>query len=925
MSISIRTPNQPKFTTQWMGDLTDWSVTSIPLDSGDPFTNRTALEGRFPWAVLTGGNPTNLWILTAQSHASASDQGWTSAVKDVLTVQDGISPPDIYSPTISNVSVIPSVGPIGTLFTISVDAFDPSGITSVIAHIQQPDEIDRASIPLTDPDNDGTYTGSWDSSGENVGPYVIDIIAKDTLNNSGEDDNTAAFSVTKILSSITCSVSPLTLLLGDGVTVTGSLDPLLTGKTITLTFTRPDGSTFTRTVSTTLGAYSDSFTPDMVGVWSVFARWEGDASHEDASSGSAAFTVHVPPEASFTYSPSTDLSIFTLISFSDTSTDLDGTVLSWTWDFGDNTTSDTQTPTHMYADKGSYVVTLTVTDNDGYVDNSSQSIIITNLPPTAAFTYSPDLPVVDQDITFTDLSEDPEGKTLIYLWNFGDNATSTTQHPSHQYSDYGTYTVTLTVTDDESATDTHSITFTVKLSSSIQSSVLPFIITVGDSVTVSGSLTPSFEGTGIQLAYNMPGGPTFIKTTTTDSIYAGTSNLATFAVLNISTTLSCSASPDLLILGDEVTVTGSLSPTLIGKPIDLLYLKPDSSTLLITVLTDSSGNYTHTFVPNMFGNWSITATWLGEAKYDAAFNTSAAFTVHVLPEASFTYSPSTDVSIFTLISFSDTSTDLDGTILSWLWDFGDETTSSDQNPIHMYTDADDYNITLTVTENDGYTNMTSHLITIHETTIIPTSINCSVSLFAVPVGGSPTIPSGVPPGSVITVSGAISLPISNTTVTLTYTKPDGSTFTRTVTTTLGAYNDTVTPDMVGTWSVSSSWEGQSVLLGASSSLESFTVGSITCSVLASEIPFGSSITVTGTINTALSDIPITLTYTAPNGSAFTRIATTTLGDYTDIHIPTVNGSWTVFATWTGDATHIGASSLPQSFMVKKYGCLIATA
>jgi PKD repeat protein len=396
-------------------------------------------------------------------------------------------------------------------------------------------------------------------------------------------------------------------------------------------------------------------------------------------------------------------------------------------------------------------------------------------------------------------------------------------------------------------------------------------------------------------------------------------------VLNISTTLSCSASPDLLILGDEVTVTGSLSPTLIGKPIDLLYLKPDSSTLLITVLTDSSGNYTHTFVPNMFGNWSITATWLGEAKYDAAFNTSAAFTVHVLPEASFTYSPSTDVSIFTLISFSDTSTDLDGTILSWLWDFGDETTSSDQNPIHMYTDADDYNITLTVTENDGYTNMTSHLITIHETTIIPTSINCSVSLFAVPVGGSPTIPSGVPPGSVITVSGAISLPISNTTVTLTYTKPDGSTFTRTVTTTLGAYNDTVTPDMVGTWSVSSSWEGQSVLLGASSSLESFTVGSITCSVLASEIPFGSSITVTGTINTALSDIPITLTYTAPNGSAFTRIATTTLGDYTDIHIPTVNGSWTVFATWTGDATHIGASSLPQSFMVKKYGCLIATA
>jgi PKD repeat protein len=993
MSISIRTPNQPKFVIQWTGDLTDWSVTSIPIDSGDPFTNRTVLEGRFPWSVLTGGNPTNLWILTAQSHASASDQGWTSAVKDVIPVQDGISPPDIYSPAISNVSVIPSVGPIGTLFTINVDAFDPSGITSVIANIQQPDEIDRASILLIDPDSDGTYTGSWDSSGENVGPYVIDIIAKDTLNNSGEDDNTAAFSVTKISSSITCSVSPLTLILGEGVTVSGTLDPLLSGKTITLNFTRPDGSTFTRTVTAILGEYSDLYTPDMVGTWGVFASWDGDASHEDASSSPTAFsvtkisssitcsvspltlilgeevtvmggldpllsdkvitltftrpdgsvftrsvvttfgaysdtftpdfvgswsvsawwagdashedalslpvafTVHVAPEASFTYAPSTNLSIFTLINFSDTSMDLDGSIVSWLWDFGDTSNSSDPNPTHMYDDKGIYIVTLTVSDNDGYVDNSSQSIIITNLPPTANFTYSPDMPVVGQDIIFTDLSEDPEGKILTYSWNFGDATTSTDKHPHHAYAAYGTYTVTLIVTDDESATDTHSTTYTVKLSSSISCSASPFIFTVGNSVTVSGVLDPSFEGEGIRLAYNMPGGPTFIKTTTTGSdgsfnntytpdatgpwsvvaswngnlIYAGTSSLATFLVSNISTSLSCSVSPDISILGDEVTVTGSLNPKLVGKPIDLLYIRPDSSTLQTSVLTDLSGNYTHTFIPDMFGNWSIAANWIGEATYDAASNSSAAFTVHVAPVASFTYAPSTNLTVFTLITFSDTSTDLDGTLLSWLWDFGDDTTSNTQNPIHMYEVADDYNLTLTVTENDGYTNMTSHLITIHETTIVPTSITCSVSLFAVPVGGSPTIPSGVPPGSLITVSGAISLPISNTTVTLTYTKPDGSTFTRTVSTTLGEYNDTFTPDMVGTWSVSSSWEGQAIILGASSSLQSFTISSITCSVLASEIPFGSSITVSGTINTALSDVPITLTYTTPNGSMFTMV------------------------------------------------------
>lgn len=173
-------------------------------------------------------------------------------------------------------------------------------------------------------------------------------------------------------------------------------------------------------------------------------------------------TVKAPPEASFTYSPTMDLSILVNINFEDTSTDLDGTITSWSWDFGDGVTSSDQNPAHKYGDKGTYTVELEVTDNDGYTDKTTQTITILNLAPTAGFTYSPESPTEGQDVSFTDHSEDPEGKTLSYSWDFDDGSVSTDRNPSHKYENSGTYIVKLTVTDDEGAKDTASETIEVK-------------------------------------------------------------------------------------------------------------------------------------------------------------------------------------------------------------------------------------------------------------------------------------------------------------------------------------------------------------------------------------------------------------------------------------------------------------------------------
>ena len=94
------------------------------------------------------------------------------------------------------------------------------------------------------------------------------------------------------------------------------------------------------------------------------------------------------------------------------------------------------------------------------------------------------------------------------------------------------------------------------------------------------------------------------------------------------------------------------------------------------------------------------------------------------PMASFNFSPP-DPSIFDTVQFADTSTDPANLGLqTWEWDFGDGTTSQDQNPNHQYAADGDYTVSLTVTSIDGRTASTSQTVPVrtHDVAITKFSV-----------------------------------------------------------------------------------------------------------------------------------------------------------------------------------------------------------
>ncbi|HQP81638.1 MAG TPA: PKD domain-containing protein, partial [Methanoregulaceae archaeon] len=239
----------------------------------------------------------------------------------------------------------------------------------------------------------------------------------------------------------TLMVSPLSGKAGSLVTATGSsfyYDEKSASR-ITLFF---NGIEITRDIPMTRSGTMGSFTASFIipadtapGSYTVRAESQADGAETP-------FTVtNLAPRALIDATPPSGKAPLSVHFNGSRSYDEDGSIRSYSWNFGDSKSATGPAADHTFSQPGEYRVILTVTDNQGSLGTSSFIIRTDNTPPIADArgtpASGPDPLTVNFDGTF---SHDPDGKIRSFSWDFGDGSGEQTSSTSHQYRDPGSYT-----------------------------------------------------------------------------------------------------------------------------------------------------------------------------------------------------------------------------------------------------------------------------------------------------------------------------------------------------------------------------------------------------------------------------------------------------------------------------------------------------
>ena len=241
------------------------------------------------------------------------------------------------------------------------------------------------------------------------------------------------------------------------------------------------------------------------------------------------------PIADFAFMPASPIA-GDAIQFDGTlSGDFDGDIVSYAWDFDGDATTDATGPiaTYVFPEAGTFNVSLTVTDNSGNTDTVSVSIEIGgesdgkagDAPavglPVAGFRQSPAEPIAGELALFNGTSSlDPGGQIVDFAWDFDSDgqADSTAPLAEHTFAEAGTFTVSLTVTDNDGNVDTIAAMITVlpppadedSGPSSFQPPVADFAYmpaspNAGDAVLFNGTFSTDFDGDIVSFAWDFDG------------------------------------------------------------------------------------------------------------------------------------------------------------------------------------------------------------------------------------------------------------------------------------------------------------------------------------------------------------------------------------------------------------------------------------
>ncbi len=164
-----------------------------------------------------------------------------------------------------------------------------------------------------------------------------------------------------------------------------------------------------------------------------------------------------PPSAEFI----ADCDALSCIFDGGSSSDPDGSITSWGWQIDGEETTGVSTE-HTFVEAGEFEVVLTVMDDEGASQSGTEMVSVTvpNEKPQAKFSTA----CVENACTFNaGASSDNDGSIVDWAWNFGDGSSASDKSVEHSYAKAGSYSVSLTVTDDDQATDSSAHTVTLSM------------------------------------------------------------------------------------------------------------------------------------------------------------------------------------------------------------------------------------------------------------------------------------------------------------------------------------------------------------------------------------------------------------------------------------------------------------------------------
>ncbi len=578
----------------------------------------------------------------------------------------------------------------------------------------------------TDPD--GTITSyTWDFGDGTTG---IGVLTSHTWASAGtytvmltvedNDGSTATTTATKIIISPVFepafTESATTTLTLSGITFDASNSQDNTGTITLYQWDFGDDSPFVIGQVTVDHAYTKA------GTYTTILTIQDD----QGQSGTAASTKIIqdrPPTATLTEDKTTSLTLEAVKFDASLSSDADGTVVSYSWDFGDGSTGSGAVASHSYTLAGTYTVTLTVTDDNGMTSSQASTNIISDRPPSVSFSEDRTTVLTGETINLTITSSDVDGTVSGTQVNWGDgtvdNLSSASTGDSHSYTQAGSYTVTITVTDDAGLTSSSQATKTVNdrppVASFTESST-----TVLTSVSISFDASASSDPDGriISYAWDFGDGSTDIGTTISHNYAAAGTYVVTFTLTDDSgSTNSMSA---LKTVTDRPPVAGFTESTTSVPPGTLIQFDASTSTdpdgAIVTYSWDFGDGSTSVGITTSH-SYAVAGTYkVVLAITDDSGSGDSAFALKTVidrsPLANFTESV-TSASTGVPISFDASgSIDPDGTIVSYAWSFGDGSTGTDQSTVHSYARAGTYTVALTVTDDSGNSDISSGAKTI---------------------------------------------------------------------------------------------------------------------------------------------------------------------------------------------------------------------